>query len=749
MNASLSRTAPPRRRAAAVVAPPTVSWPDLDPPPDDVAMDCPNCGATQPKTLLLTVHFATPDHPLRHSRVLRCQQCDCLFYENQTPPDYTEGAMLGRGRVAFYLQQGAGVSLITRPLARIARPPGSTYLEVGCGFGFGLDFAIREKGWQGRGIDPGQIAGLGASLLGVPIEQRYLGASEPEWNGNCDVVMASETIEHVPSPAAFVATLRRALRPGGVLILTTPGGEELHRGQSPGLLVPLLSPGLHLVFQTRASLSRLLEAAGFAHVVMETDGSSLVAYASDAPLDLEADEAVLRRAYGDYLERRAASVPETSDLFAAFAGRALQEAVNDGDMPRADRVGALLRQGCMSRFGLDLDLLDALPAEAASCSLSRLAELMPLNLGGILYADAIRHLAGGAARPSLTRRFDLAADAADAMRRALGELAMEDGMSESIAWTARAEALLCDAAAGAPDLVARLQALPVAPGRPEQAEAKRLAIAERALAGAVNAGHLALGRAIAAATGLDRLDGSEAGPSTPTRRDALFCLAVLDVQTDPEADPRRGARRFAAVLRRADGALAWQAAHGLYQALDRAWDESDAEALLAAWRHLEPPPGAAPSEVMTILARRLFVGWVNAAEYDRAADIADLVAAGISPAMTVGEGQGDMSAPMEPDPASKLSDGARDAAFCLGVLDLQPGGDVARARLWLERVRAGLQPGPGQVASDLYWAALRGELQAIDQIDGAVSARAHAARILVGIDLASAPADIPRPATPT
>ena len=63
--------------------------------------------------------------------------------------------MLGRGRVPFYVQQGAGIWLITRPLAQLRNAPASScYMEVGCGFGFGLDYAIRTKGWDGRGIDP-------------------------------------------------------------------------------------------------------------------------------------------------------------------------------------------------------------------------------------------------------------------------------------------------------------------------------------------------------------------------------------------------------------------------------------------------------------------------------------------------------------------------------------------------------------------------------------------------------------------
>ena len=379
--------------------------------------------------------------------------------------------------------------------------------------------------------------------------------------------MAAETIEHVPCPAAFVATLRRLLRPGGVLVLTTPDGAALRPETAPGGLVGLLSPGLHLAFQTEASLRALLAAAGFAAVSVRRDGYSLVAHAGDAPETLEADEAVLRGAYRRWLERRAGEVPAEGDLGLGLAGRALWEAVNDGDLVPAARLQAGLRAACRARFGFDPDTLAALPEEAASCGLERLAELMPLGLGAMLYADCLRRLLGGALRPGLAPRLRLAAAAADTLRRATRLLAMEDAISEDIAWTARGEALLCDAAAGAADLPARAAALAAPPGG-TAALARRETYLARALAEAVNAGHHALGMALAEAAGMQRAAwaaGAEA-PAEAARRDALFCLGVLDVQDLPGADPARGRRRFAAVRRAtapAEGAEPpplWQAA---------------------------------------------------------------------------------------------------------------------------------------------------------------------------------------------
>ena len=324
------------------VQPSTIHWADpaAGTPPELQAMQCPNCGADTPKSLILTLdgqHRVDSSRPLR---VLRCPACACHFYDSQIPPNYADPEMNDHGCVPFYVQTGAGVSLITRPLAQAVAPPGSKYMEVGCGYGFGLDFALNARGWHSVGIDPAALAEVGRDALKVAIELRYL-RDDDEARGTMDVVMASEVIEHVTSPAAFVRTLRAMLKPGGLLMMTTPNGDDISPTSSPGVIVSLLSPTLHLVIQNAASLSWLLHSAGFAHVDVQVDSHSLVAFASDAPLNLESDERKLRLMYRRHLTRQAEAFDPSTDVFLGFAGRAFQESVNDGDLAAADAAWAL------------------------------------------------------------------------------------------------------------------------------------------------------------------------------------------------------------------------------------------------------------------------------------------------------------------------------------------------------------------------------------------------------------------------
>jgi len=581
------------------VRPPQVTWDArtiaASLPPDRLDLPCPNCGAARCKTPVVAVDFITPDHPMRRSHVLRCPDCTCCFFDDQNPPDYAEEAMLERGRVPFYIQQGAGLWLITRPLGQVRKPPGSRYTEVGCGFGFGLDYAIRAKGWHAAGLDPAGLSRLGREALGVPIESRYF-SEDAEAAGSMDVVMGSELIEHVPAPRAFVAALRRMLRPDGVLILTTPNAEHIAPATSPGVLVPLLSPGLHLTLHTPASLRRLLQEAGFRHAQVEADSHSLLAFASDAELDLETDPGQLRAAYLSHLARRSIELDPASDVFLGYAGRALFECVNAGELTGARTAWDRLVPACRARFGLQLDGITALPPEADSCGLDELAQLMPLNLCAILYAGAMLDLLHGVPRGEMERAFSLAAQAADTLRGALGQLAMADGLTEDIAWTATAEAILCAAAAGDPEAATRMAALPPCPVD----AARRSGFVQRVLTTLVNAGQYAAAHALATAEAL--LGGADsdvdaASVAGDIARDAMFSLGVLDVQ--PDGDPARARRRFASARYGLghDHHLFWPTVQGELLALCGMGREAEATELAREMVRLVPDSATVPDDV--------------------------------------------------------------------------------------------------------------------------------------------------------
>jgi 2-polyprenyl-3-methyl-5-hydroxy-6-metoxy-1,4-benzoquinol methylase len=566
---------------------------------------CSNCGAEGALgRVVLDVEARRPERLTQRFQLARCGRCGAYVFDVTRPPRYNKRRSKKQGAVVLYVQQGAGVWPICHTLAPLALPPGSRFLDVGCGYGFSLDYAIHAKAWHGRGVDPAPLALAGRDALGLPTELAYLKDNDPA-RGGMDAVLGSEVLEHLPSPPQFVRLLRAMLRPGGVLVITTPNGEHITPETSPGALVSLLSPGLHLVIQTPASLRLLLEREGFAHVRVEAEGHGLVAYASDAPLTLGDDWVGMQREFRAYLAQRAESCAPGSDAQIGFAGRAFQEAVAAGAFGEALRPWALLRDAARARFGMDLDGLEALPVGAESASLDRLATMMPLNLVGLLYADAMRRIAAGEARPGLERRLLLAEDAARALRRAVARLAMEGGQAEDLGWTASAEALLCAAVAGDPEVPARLAALPPAPA---DGAARRAAIARRVLVELVNAGHYGLAADVAEAEALHRDapdlnpdsgpdSGTDSSPLGGEERDAVFCLAVLDVCGAVPGDARRARPRFARVRASATPGteLWWAALRGELQALDQLGALVEAQSVAAG--ALAEVGGEAPDDI--------------------------------------------------------------------------------------------------------------------------------------------------------
>jgi SAM-dependent methyltransferase len=77
-----------------------------------------------------------------------------------------------------------------------------------------------------------------------------------------DVVTAWEVLEHAPNPRAMLAEIRRVLRPGGALLLSTPnaGGWQagLWREHWAGWHMPR-----HMQVFTPETLARLLRETGF------------------------------------------------------------------------------------------------------------------------------------------------------------------------------------------------------------------------------------------------------------------------------------------------------------------------------------------------------------------------------------------------------------------------------------------------------------------------------------------------------
>lgn len=116
-------------------------------------------------------------------------------------------------------------------------PLGSRIADLGCAQG-NLTLLLAEAGYRVTGIEVnrdfleyarqkdsrGLVEWICTDLMELPGDHRY------------DAVMMGELVEHTGAPERLVETAASMLRPGGVLVLTTPNGERI-----PGERLPSFS----------------------------------------------------------------------------------------------------------------------------------------------------------------------------------------------------------------------------------------------------------------------------------------------------------------------------------------------------------------------------------------------------------------------------------------------------------------------------------------------------------------------------
>jgi SAM-dependent methyltransferase len=136
------------------------------------------------------------------------------------------------------------------------------YLEVGCGTGYVLD-AVRSEFAAARcvGVEPFEAALEIARGRLEGVELRRGDAASVADDASFDAVGSFDVLEHIPDDADALRAMARALRPGGVLVLTVPQhpwlwsdaderGEHVRRYRRRELVERVRAAGLEVVRRT-------------------------------------------------------------------------------------------------------------------------------------------------------------------------------------------------------------------------------------------------------------------------------------------------------------------------------------------------------------------------------------------------------------------------------------------------------------------------------------------------------------------
>ncbi len=150
-------------------------------------------------------------------------------------------------------------------------------LDVGCGEGQ-LTAELARAGFEVLGVDVAEepLCRLRARHPELDARRVSVDGDWPLPDAGFDAVWAGETIEHVADTAAWLSEIRRVLRSGGTLALSTPAHGRLR------MLALALSGRRfdehfdprsdHVRFYTRRTLARLLAEFGFERIAIRGGG---------------------------------------------------------------------------------------------------------------------------------------------------------------------------------------------------------------------------------------------------------------------------------------------------------------------------------------------------------------------------------------------------------------------------------------------------------------------------------------------
>jgi SAM-dependent methyltransferase len=139
-------------------------------------------------------------------------------------------------------------------------------LDVGCGYGFLLS-RIANRVKEAIGIEPGKVRrDFGRTKLGADIRQPPL-ASAGIASESVDVACIFQVLEHIVTPGPFLAEIREALKPGGLLVVEVPNFADIYVRLIPAYRAYHFQSA-HALYYTPGTLRHVINRAGFTVVAV-------------------------------------------------------------------------------------------------------------------------------------------------------------------------------------------------------------------------------------------------------------------------------------------------------------------------------------------------------------------------------------------------------------------------------------------------------------------------------------------------
>jgi methionine biosynthesis protein MetW len=147
-------------------------------------------------------------------------------------------------------------------------PANSRVLDVGCGTGSITSILSEVTGSDIIGIEPDEGRAEHARARGLTVINDYFSPDIVKEYSAFDFVVFADVLEHLPNPAQLVSLARRALKPGGSILVSVPNAAHFYtrvdllrgvfRYEDCGIM-----DATHLRWFTRDSIRKFFELLDF------------------------------------------------------------------------------------------------------------------------------------------------------------------------------------------------------------------------------------------------------------------------------------------------------------------------------------------------------------------------------------------------------------------------------------------------------------------------------------------------------
>lgn len=204
-----------------------------------------------------TLRGQVPELKLR-----RCRQCGCLWANDARQDEEVLAEAYERVIDSYFESPENDFRYVKfyEWLEQLARGhvSGRSILDVGCGEGIFLSTISDE--WSKQGLEPSASGTTLARKRNLDVACATLDSSPKQYQ--VDLISALDVIEHVIDPHQFMDSIKRHLRPGGVVLLLT-GDADSFAARIAGPQWSYLRWFGHISIFSKSGLRKLVEAHGF------------------------------------------------------------------------------------------------------------------------------------------------------------------------------------------------------------------------------------------------------------------------------------------------------------------------------------------------------------------------------------------------------------------------------------------------------------------------------------------------------